>query len=81
MYYQYLIPWKDYQELLGAIYYYHYQVDGIVFLFSEECEIFNIFKDTTTLKKPLLFISPETIKVDSQIDAFIDIIKSKEKEF
>ncbi len=81
LYYQYLIPWKDYQELLGAIYYYQYQVDGIVFLFSEECEIFNIFKDTTTLKKPLLFISPENIKVDSQIDAFIDIIKSKEKEF
>lgn len=85
LYYKYVIPWKYYQELVGAIYYYKYQVDGIIFITPNQCEIASILNTqiiNENINIPVLNITisdiSSKIDIDNNLEAYIDIINKKE---
>lgn len=82
LYYRYIIKWKYYQELIGAIYYYKYQVDGIIIIGINNCQIGSIMNPKIIKEKyniPIIELSlsenNSNISINQQLDVFLNIIK------
>ena len=77
----YSIPWKHWQEMVGAIYYYKYQIDGIIILSIDDCPInkliiplvINKNKETPTLEICTTEISNKQM-VEDKLKSFINKI-------
>lgn len=86
LYYKYIIPWQDYQEILGAVAYYKYQIDGIIIIKPPQCIITSLLnkqikKENSNIPIVNLTITGSDLNISSKLAIFIDTIKYHKKEF
>lgn len=86
LYYKYIIPWQDYQEILGATAYYKYQIDGIIIIKSSQCIITSLLseqikKENNNRSIVNLTITGNDLNISPNLISFIDAIKHQKKDF
>ena len=79
--------WKHSKEAIGSLYYYKYQIDGIIFISTYPCGIDALVNNLAILKnknipKLNLIIDENTtdISLETKLESFVDIIKGVNNE-
>ena len=83
-YFSNTLYWKYSKELIGALYYYKYQINGIIFISTYPCGIDALVNNLAIYKnkeKPILnLLIDENItdlSLETKLESFIDIIKGE----
>ncbi len=86
-YFSNTIYWKYSQEMMGALYYYKYQVDGIIFISTYPCGIDSLVNNLAIYKNkqiPILNLNFDEniteLSLETKLESFIDIIKGVNNE-
>ena len=86
-YFSNTLYWKYSKEMMGALYYYKYQIDGIIFISTYPCGIDSLVNNLAICKNkelPILnLIIDENItelSLETKLESFIDIIKGVNNE-
>ena len=81
-YFSNTLYWKDSKEMIGALYFYRNQIDGIVFIGTYPCGIDSLVNSLAILKNkqlPILnLIIDENINelsLETKLESFVDIVK------
>ena len=86
-YFSETLYWKYAKEMIGSIYYYRHQIDGIIFISTYPCGQDSLVNNLAILKNshlPILnLIIDENItdlSLETKLESFIDIIKGAKNE-
>ena len=86
-YFSNTLYWKYSQEMMGALYYYKYQVDGIIFISTYPCGIDSLVNNLAIYKNkqiPILNLNFDEniteLSLETKLESFIDIIKGVNNE-
>ena len=79
--------WKYSKEMIGALYYYLHQIDGVIFISTYSCDIDSLVNNLAILKNKQLPILNLVIKenitdlsLETKLQSFLDIIKGANDE-
>ena len=86
-YFSNTLYWKYSKEMIGSLYYYKYQVDGIIFISTYPCGIDSLVNNLAIYKNKdnhiLNLLIDENItelSLETKLESFIDIIKGEKNE-
>ena len=86
-YFSNTLYWKYSKEMMGAIYYYKYQIDGLIFISTYPCGIDSLVNNLAIYKNKKLPILNLTIddnitelSLETKLESLIDIIKGAADE-
>lgn len=86
-YFSETIYWKYAKEMIGALYYYRHQIDGVIFIGTYPCGMDSLVNNLAIAKNqqlPILnLIIDENISdvsLETKLESFIDIIKGEANE-
>jgi len=86
-YFSNTLYWKYSQEMMGALYYYKYQVDGIIFISTYPCGIDSLVNNLAVYKNRQISIlnlnideNTTELSLETKLESFIDIIKGANNE-
>ena len=86
-YFSNTLYWKYSKEMIGSLYYYKYQIDGIIFISTYPCGIDSLVNNLAIYKNkdlPILnLLIDENItelSLETKLESFIDIIKGEYNE-
>lgn len=78
------IYWKYSKEMIGSLYYYQYQIDGIIFISTYPCGIDALVNNLAISKNKYLPIlnliideNTSELNLETKLESFIDIIKGE----
>ena len=85
-YFSNTLYWKYSKEMIGSLYYYKYQVDGIIFISTYPCGIDSLVNNLAMYKNkdiPILNIiideNTNELSLETKLESFIDIVKGAKK--
>lgn len=86
-YFSNTLYWKYSKEMMGAVYYYKYQIDGIIFISTYPCGIDSLVNNLAIYKNKELHIlnliideNITELSLETKLESFIDIIKGGKNE-
>lgn len=86
-YFSNTLYWKYSKEMMGALYYYKYQIDGIVFISTYPCGIDSLVNNLAIYKNkelPILNLIVDDnmteLSIETKLESFVDIIKGANYE-
>lgn len=86
-YFSETLYWKYSKELMGAIYYYRHQIDGIIFLSTYPCSQDALVYNLATIKNnylPILNLiideNTTNLSLETKLESYLDIIKGAYNE-
>ena len=83
-YFSNTLPWKYSKEMMGALYYYKYQINGIIFISTYHCSIDSLVNNLAIYKNkdiPILNLlineNITKLSLETKLKSFLDIIKGE----
>ena len=86
-YFSETIYWKYSKEMIGALYYYRHQIDGVIFISTYPCGIDSLVNNLAIAKNkqlPILNLvideNISDVSLETKLESFIDIVKGANHE-